>query len=153
MKWYDIILDIIKIILAGGFGAWIVHRLDLKKSKENEKLKEIHRRRDTLISILGQDINFLTMFINIIHFFKDPSSKQYIQIKDKLIKATENIDAQKPLFLDDKKIHSALNRINHIASKYSDGKKQLSEFDIDKYLENISIVQNKIIEYNHILLD
>jgi len=53
MHWCDYLIAFAQAIVAGIIGAWIVHILDYRKFRKEEKYRDDRKKRDTLRDLLG----------------------------------------------------------------------------------------------------
>lgn len=56
MQWYEYLIGFAQAVLAGGIGAWLVHKLDYQKFRKTEKYHDEQKRRDALRELLGDTL-------------------------------------------------------------------------------------------------
>ena len=139
MDWYNYLIGFAQAIVAGIIGAWIVHILDYRKFRKEEKYRDDQKKRDTLRDLLGDVVPDMRTILTI-----RASQSHNESLLERARELHKRAEVARPLFHGDEEVSSALTRLGNIIGTAAAPNYTPTALDFDRFEAAVQILGEEL---------
>jgi hypothetical protein len=140
MVWYDYLREFMQAILAGIIGAWMVHILDYRKFRKEEKYRDDEKKRDALRDLLGDVVPDMLAILSTADRRSDKES-----LLERAGELHKRVEVVRPLFLGNEKVYRALTTIGNIVGTAAAPDYIPTSHAFDAFSRDVRVLKDELI--------
>jgi hypothetical protein len=139
MDWYNYLIGFAQAVVGGIIGAWIVHILDYRKFRKEEKYRDDQKKRDTLRDLLGDVVPDMRTILSI-----GASQSHNESLLERARELHKRVEVARPLFYGDKEVAEALTGLGNITGTAATPSYTPTAPDFDLFETKVQVLKEEL---------